>query len=240
MKIKQKNKYFSIVIPCETDRVEFLKDLIDIYTKHNNIEIVVPTRTIFPDNLPDVNVIKYEYKSFGSFPEFFCVSQAWNIGVKNSKYDNIIITGPETIPTTDAIDQLSALKRGNYVCQVFRQKKKKNNTWFNKSIVNSGFRAGKPSMHFLACFKKEDILAVNGWDETFSHGYAHEDEDFGERFVRAGLEFEVRDEIQAIHRWHPVPEGLRVKEAKMINRFYFEENIRNKVTFCKKGIIQDG
>ena len=63
-------------------------------------------------------------------------------------------------------------------------------------------------MYFLACFKKSDIEKINGWDEEFMKGYAYEDDDFGDRWVRAGLPFTVHEDIYARHQYHPRTETI--------------------------------
>jgi predicted glycosyltransferase involved in capsule biosynthesis len=70
------------------------------------------------------------------------------------------------------------------------------------SLVHKGFRDMTPAMYFLAMFNKRDIEAINGWDEAFMQGYAYEDDDFGQRWVRAGLPFQLREDIQGVHQYH--------------------------------------
>lgn len=187
---------FSIIMPCEQDRLDLLSSTLEKYKKlgiPKNTEFLIPSRTIMA--YPDCKVILYEHKG-----KDFNPSRALNIGVLYAKNDNIIITSPEVIPKTNVLKQLKEEIGNNIICQVFDTNDQGKITI---SLVNSKFRSGTPCMYFLALFNKKDIETINGWDENFMTGYAWEDDDFGRRFVRAGLQFKVRDDIQAIHQFHP-------------------------------------
>jgi len=153
-----------------------------------------------------------------------------NIGVRNAKYEQIIITSPEVKPSSDVLEQLSHLIGQNVVCQVFDQDIEGNLS----SLVHKGFRSENPAMYFLAMYNKKDIEAINGWDEDFMKGYAFEDNDFGYRWNRAELPFRVEDDIQAVHQYHPrsetIPEGHNTNNHKL------EDNNKNRVIKCKNGL----
>ena len=160
----------------------------------------------------------------------FNCSRALNIGVRNAKYDSVIITCPEVKPITPVLEQLEKVLGTNVVCQVWDEKENGNSDW---SMVNTHYRCKDPAMYFLAMFNKSDIEKINGWDEDFLAGYAFEDKDFGERWVRAKIPFEVRDDIQALHQYHErgetTPSGLE------INRQKFIENHAKRITRCTNG-----
>ncbi|MHA2040177.1 MAG: galactosyltransferase-related protein, partial [Promethearchaeota archaeon] len=128
----------------------------------------------------------------------------------------------------NVIDQFRELERGNYVCQVWDEDKDNNRTI---SLVNKHFRNETPGFYFLAVYKKEDILAINGWDEDFMGGCGWEDNDFGERFVRADLPFEIRDEIEGQHQYH-----FRWYTDLQRNMELYEKNKANNVVRCVNGI----
>jgi len=187
---------FSIIMPCEENRLDLLGKTLDKYNElgiPENTEFIIPSRTIMA--YPKCRVIYYEHKG-----KDFNPSRALNLGVQFAKNDYIIITSPEVMPITDVLDQLWEERGNNVICQVFDQNAEGKISY---SLVNSKFRSGTPCMYFLALFNKKDVEAINGWDENFMTGYAWEDDDFGRRFVRAGLAFKVRDDIQAIHQFHP-------------------------------------
>ncbi len=199
----------SIVMPCEEDRVPLLMYTLGKYIKYGfpmKVEFILVTRTLkdFKLSAIDLKVIEYEWEG-----EYFNPAMALNLGVKNAKYKNIIITCPEVCPLTNVLEQLTTNVRGNYICQVFDQKESGER---GISLVNSSFRSDTPAMYFLAIFKKEDIEAINGWDEEFMGGYAFEDDDFGCRFVRQGLKFKTKDSILGEHQYHSRHDPKNMKE----------------------------
>jgi predicted glycosyltransferase involved in capsule biosynthesis len=197
----------------DTNRLEQFKVTKRAYDKmKQKKEFIIPTRSkelakLLMDNqlMKDVLVILYEHE-VGFNP-----AKALNLGVKNAKYDHIIITSPEVKPKTAVLNQLETLLGENVVCQVWDEDE---NHKVTMSLVHKGFRDENPGMYFLAMFNKADIEAINGWDEEFMRGYGYEDNDFGARWVRAGLPFMINEEIQGVHQYHPrsetIPGGLNV------------------------------
>jgi hypothetical protein len=219
----------------DTNRLEQFKVTKRLYDEMPQVkEFIIPTRErpeVYEylkrhNLLKDIRLIPYEVE------KGFNPSKAFNIGVRESKHDNIIITSPEVKPTTNVLKQLSECLDKNIVCQVQDQDEDGNLT----ILVSSIFRGDTPAMYFLAMFRKEDILKINGWDEEFMKGYAYEDNDFGERWARAGLPFEVREDIQGVHQYHPRSETIA--EGSSINSKHYQENTDNKVVYCENGILK--
>lgn len=224
---------YSIIMPCEENRLELFCNTFNKYINLglDNIEIILVTRTITNNTVsmfPNLEIIKYKFEG-----DTFNPSLALNIGVKNAQFDNIIITCPEVLPLTDIFKQLESECGNNVICQVFDQNKDGS---IGLSLVNSNYRSDDPSMYFLAKFNKKDIEKINGWDLEFMKGYAWEDSDFGARFVRAGIPFKVRDDIQALHQWHP--RGGANSKGWGVNKIQFELNNKNGVIECDKGLRQ--
>lgn len=224
---------FSIVTPLDPNRLKQFTVTKRVYDDMpQKKEFLIPTRNEFKvaryldDNglMKDVRLFPY------TVDVGFNCSKALNIGVRNAKYKNIIITSPEVKPTTDVLAQLSACLDKNVVCQVQDQDENGNLS----VLVSKTFRSETPAMYFLAMFKKSDIETINGWDEEFMKGYAYEDNDFGERWVRAGLPFEIREDIQATHQYHPRGETLRGGMA--INQQHFHDNTDNGIIKCSNGL----
>lgn len=226
---------FSIIAPLDTNRLEQFRVSKRIYDAMDQVkEFIIPTRSY--DKVQDyfeqhgltknVKLIPYEHK------HGFNPSKAFNIGVRNAQYDNIIITSPEVKPKTDVLKQLSERIGTNVVCRVWDEDEEGKAT---SSLVHRGFRSENPGMYFLAMFQKKDLEVINGWDEDFMKGYAYEDNDFGERWVRAGLKFKVADDIEAVHQYHPrfetIPSGMQINYQK------YQDNTNKGVTRCKNGII---
>lgn len=224
---------FSIVLPIDTNRLKQFKHTKQVYdTFPQEKEFILPTRSYeavrkyLEDNdlMANVTLIPYEHE-IGFNP-----AKALNIGVRNANYENIIISSPEVKPTTQVLEQLTEYAGQNVVCQVFDQGEQGD----LKTLVCKGYRDDMPAMYFLAMFQKSDIEKINGWDEDFMKGYAYEDNDFGARWVRAGLPFVMVDEIQALHQYHPraetIPGGITV------NLNTYNENTNKGVTFCANGL----
>lgn len=224
---------FTIVAPIDTNRLKQFKETKRVYdTFPETKEFVMPTRNYkavkkyFEANnlMKDVRLIPYTHK-LGFNP-----SKALNIGVRNAKYDNIIITSPEVKPTTQVLEQLSKCLDKNIVCEVSDQDENGNLA----ILVSKTYRGDTPAMYFLAMYRKEDIEKINGWDEDFMQGYAYEDNDFGERWKRAGLPFEVREDIKGLHQYHP--RGETLPGGMVINQQKFYDNTDKGVTYCANGL----
>ena len=220
----------SIIIPMEDNRVELFNNSLIQYQECDlsNVEFIFVSRNIPVLKFSDVNskLINYTLEGDG-----FSQAKALNLGIKATSYDNIIVTSPEVMPKTKVIEQLMSLPRGNYICQVFAQNEKGEEYM---SLVNSKFRSNTPAMHFLALFKKEDLELINGWSLDYQNGSgAYDDDDFGDRFVKAGLKFEVRDEIQAVHQYHP---PNKVDKAWIKNQELFEKQRASKNYYAKRGL----
>ena len=226
---------FSIVMPLDTNRLEQFKVTKLIYDSYPQVkEFIIPTRsytdvkTYLEANglMKDVKIVPYQHE------RGFNPSKALNLGVKNAQYDNIIITSPEVKPLTDVLPQLEGFVGKNVVCQVYDET---SSNELGISLVNKIYRADSPAMYFLALFNRTDIEKINGWDEDFMKGYAYEDNDFGERWIRAGLPFEVNEEIKALHQYHPRTETI--KGGMVVNQQKFYDNTDKGITYCKNGLM---
>lgn len=226
---------FSIVMPMDTNRLNQFKETKLVYDEMpQKKEFLIPTRSykkvshfLQLNHLgKDVRLLPYTH-DLGFNP-----SKAFNIGVRESKYDNIIITSPEVKPSTEVLKQLTEYIGQNVICEVWDE-------WHNGNLtllVNSIHRGDSPAMYFLAMFNKKDIEAINGWDEDFMKGYAYEDNDFGERWKRAGLPFIVVDEIKALHQYHPRNETIR--NGMATNKQKFDDNNDSGVIQCSNGLVK--
>lgn len=224
---------FSFVFPMDTNRLEQFKVTKKLYDEMPfEMEFNIPTREkeavaqyLKEQELDkSVNLIPYTVE------RGFNPSKAFNIGVRNSKYNNIIITSPEVKPTTNVLEQFKESLDKNIICQTWDEDTDGNLTL----LVSSTYRCEMPYMYFLAMFQKKDIEAINGWDEDFMNGYAYEDNDFGDRWIRAGLPFEVRDDIQGVHQYHP--RGETIRGGMATNMQHYHDNTDNGVTYCKNGL----
>lgn len=224
---------FSIILPMDPNRLEQFSHTKRAYDEMpQKKEFLILTRNLdkiqeyLSENglLKDVRLFAYEHK-LGFNP-----SKALNLGVRKAKYENVIITSPEVKPAEDVLEKLGECLDKNIVCEVTDQDEHGNLT----VLVNSTFRSETPAMYFLAMFKKPDIQKINGWDEEFMKGYAYEDNDFGDRWVRAGLPFEIREDIKATHQYHPRSETIHGGLAT--NMQHYHDNTDAQVVRCTNGL----
>lgn len=227
---------FSIITPLDSNRLEQFKNTKRIYDgMPQKKEFIIPTRSepelrIFFDrhNLwKDVTIIPYIHEV-----GFNC-SKALNIGVHSAKYPYIIITSPEVKPITPVLEQLEKLLGTNVICQIWDEDE---HGQIFESLVNTGYRSATPAMYFLAMFNKKDIEKINGWDEEFMKGYAYEDDDFGERWVRAGIPFLVRDDICGRHQYHE--RKVTIHGGSVINRRQLRINNTRGIIKCSNGLTK--
>jgi hypothetical protein len=225
---------FSIVAALDPNRLEQFQKTKRVYDNMPfEKEFIIPTRNelkvarYLDDNklMKDVKIIPYTVE------KGFNCSKALNIGVRNAKYNNIIITSPEVKPRPDVLEKLSEVLDQNVICRVWDEDETEK---VYSVLVQEGYRDQTPAMYFLAMFRKEDIKKINGWDENFMDGYAYEDNDFGERWVRAELPFIVRDDIEGTHQYHP--RGETVPNGAAINNQHFLDNRDQGVIYCQNGL----
>ena len=225
---------FSLIMPMDANRLEQFALTKKLYDPMSPVhEFIIPTRSrkevekYLKENKLMKNVRFVSYVTESGFNP----SKAFNLGVRSAKYDHIIITSPEVRPDTEVLSQLSNYLGENVVCQVFDENDKGE---VGELLVNSTYRSQTPAFYFLAMYNKKDIEAINGWDEDFMRGYAYEDDDFGARWVRAGLPFRFCDEIRGVHQYHPrsetVPSGGQINQAHL-----FENNSRGVIK-CANGL----
>ena len=227
---------FSIVTPLDTNRLEQFKVTKRLYDEMpQKKEFLIPTRSITKvwsylqknDLTKDVIMIPYFHRI-----GFNC-SKALNLAVQEATYDSIIITSPEVKPVTNVLEQLSDCIGANIVCEVADEGE---DGKVKDILVSSTFRADSPAMYFLAMFNKKDIESINGWDEDFMKGYAYEDNDFGERWKRAGLPWAMRDDIKGIHQYHQRSETI--KNGTATNNAKFLDNNDKGIVWVSNGIIK--
>jgi hypothetical protein len=225
---------FSIVMPMDLNRLEQFTVTKRLYDKMpQKKEFLIPTRNRFKlhkylvehNLMNNVRLLPYEVE-VGFNP-----SKAFNLGVRASKYQQIIITSPEVMPKTDVLTQLEELIGQNIICQVWDENE---SHIVEASLVHNGYRDMTPAYYFLAMFNKSDIEKINGWDEDFMKGYAYEDDDFGERWKRAEIPFKVKEEIQAVHQYHPRTET--VPGGSMVNYDKLQKNNADGVVRCINGL----
>lgn len=223
----------------EEGRIPLYKNTMDEFEKYGfpeELEILIVSRTIKDLALVeykdiDVKLINYEWKG-----AYFTPSMGFNEGVKVAKYDNLVIAYPEVKPITNFFGILKGLPRKNYLSTVWDIGEKGNRT---QVLVSKGFRYSTPAFYFLAVYKKEDILKINGWDEEFMKGYWYDDDEFGWRLHASGADWEIRSDIQGEHQYHSRAFYTKTKEDRMgmtLNQERYYSLIKGTLFKCKNGI----
>ena len=186
----------------DMDRLPQFKETKDAYDQmKQKKQFIIPTRSYeeLKKALTEANLMKDVFLIPYELEEGFNCSRALNIGVRNTYYPQVIITCPEVKPEPDVLDRLEAVRGTNVLAHVVDIKQDGN---IAGTLIHTDYRSETPAMYFLAMFNKKDIEKINGWDEAFLKGYAWEDSDFGDRWVRAEIPFSVDNEIMARHQYH--------------------------------------
>jgi glycosyltransferase involved in cell wall biosynthesis len=81
---------------------------------------------------------------------------------------------------------------------------------------------------------KEDLLAVNGWNEEFT-GWGMEDTELITRLFYSGVTIrKLKFAAQTYHLWHPVSD----RESLDRNKELLENTNRNRLKWCENGILK--
>lgn len=227
---------FSIITPLDPNRLDQFKVTKQAYdAMPQTKEFIIPTRneSVIRQYLDehglnkDVKIIPY------SIDVAFNVAKALNLGTRAAKYPHIIISSPEVKPLSPVLDEFEKILGTNVICKVYDEDE---NCKIVRTLVRTGKRSESPRMYFLAMFNKSDIEKINGWDEDFLGGYGYEDDDFGARWNRADLPFIMRDDIEALHQYHPrsenVPGGLQRNKQKL------KDNNAAGIIRCTNGLVK--
>lgn len=215
----------SFIIPCEDSRKDYLLSALIKYQGMKyaaDCEFLIVTHSLQPikdfSNVTTIMIPKINLPWINP-------CQSFNEGVKLAKNKYIVITGPEMLPVTDVIPQLmSEIDNDSVVCRVYEDK---------GDISNSNLRCEHPGFYFLAMYKAEHIWDINGWDEDFLYGIGYDDNDFGERWIRAGHKHKMVDYIIAYHRSHTRADSFGLPtNAHLLNRN------RTRGPKCLNGLVK--
>lgn len=145
------------------------------------------------------NIIKLRWR---------CSSWAYNIGIKQAKYENLILTCPEMLHLNNCIQFLSgSLKdkeitipvdamddlKGIYLNYFKKYRKHDEQIYQSCSKLNT-------KLNFLVGIKKWILLEIGGFDEDFI-GHAFDDTDLMGRLVDYGCQY-TKTKAKTIHLYH--------------------------------------
>jgi glycosyltransferase involved in cell wall biosynthesis len=209
-------KLLTIIIPTFR-RKELLKIGLQSLAYQNilwNYEIIVINENV-EDGTKDICAVYPEIKYVLTRPKeststikWRCPSKAINVGIKLAQAPNIILTCPE-------IYHLDINNIHNLVKPLLRSTKiiTYNEGWDDRAgVVLQALRQGKTldnlkmrplntEYPFCIGIKKEDFMAIGGYDEDFLEGYCFDDADWTKRMLLYGCKyFKVPGSI--IHLYH--------------------------------------
>lgn len=134
-------------------------------------------------------------------------SHARNVGINSTDADVVITSEPEMLLDTDAVAQLLAdLEDPRY-----------ENCAINAGVVHleqaPGTTCGCCGQRYhtvrnweatwVTAYRREWLLAVGGWDETFPEPWGWDDTDLLTRLRISGIGKYNDPAIEATHQWHP-------------------------------------
>ena len=206
-------------------------------------------------------------------PEWSICSMARNIGIKNTDCDIIITSEPEILFITDVVAQMKQkhLEIPNKVISAGTIYHMGPEATLHHNMISDPhnqmqFEAVNESGHgtyptnpkgysriqgwvapFLALYRREWLMAINGWDESFVK-WGMDDTDLLTRLCITGeLGQDIARDIECIHQWHDklppnvqfdaVQQNERMMKAKSFDRNDSNNNlVANKNT--EWGIIK--
>jgi hypothetical protein len=174
-------------------------------SKNNNIKELHDTLISIVDKFKERISIRLIVDPIESYNP----STKYNLGVKESVGDRIILTNPETPHTMDILSELDLEDFNSYiVCacsSVFLIKdggsylnsEFKFHYWFQHTTLGNNF-----NYHFCTVISRENYSKCGGFDERFSKGIAYEDANFVKRVLKNQIRIKNRDDLITYHIEH--------------------------------------
>lgn len=139
-------------------------------------------------------------------------SPMFNLGVRNSTGEYIVLTNPECLHQNNVLaglDQEFEQDQGLYVmcaCQSlvkcagrvdrFDDLKGQFHMWYQHSQHNNR------CLHFCSALSRLNYNLIEGFDEAYAHGIAYDDDDFREKIKAAKIEIVLADTLLVSHQEH--------------------------------------
>jgi glycosyltransferase involved in cell wall biosynthesis len=111
------------------------------------------------------------------------------------------------------------------------------NCWWNHPVH------AREGLYWCAAITAQNLKKLNGIDERFSYGYAHEDSYFLYQVESLGLKIEITANPFVVHQWHPAMwlpgEGdeLIKKNIEILDEGRYRLRDRNEKSYRSKHII---
>jgi len=147
--------------------------------------------------------------------------RAYNVGVKNSTGDFIVLSSPECIHKVDILSGLDSefnIDKNVYVvcaCESIHQDGSFDQ-WYQHSTYNNR------QLHFCTALSRQNYDTLKGFDEDYIYGIAYEDDEWLARVRKGNLKIVLRDDLLVSHLEH--------------SRSYLSENFvaKNRQLYIKK------
>jgi len=151
--------------------------------------------------------------------------------------EKIILQNPECYHEGDVITYTKEnLTKDNYLTFACRSLNKKGHfdRWYNHSVHRP------VALEFCAAIHRENLIALNGYDERLSFGIGYGDDYLLYRIKLMGLKVEIVDSVEVVHQWHPVVVQDNRKKLLEANKLLFAELKKTKevraMRFFTKGL----
>jgi glycosyltransferase involved in cell wall biosynthesis len=151
-----------------------------------------------------------------------CVS--FNIGIKESKGDIIVLQNPECYHVGDVLSSIKEIiTDDNYITlSTYSFTKNLSDIILNvdkeyllslPQVASGGSESlgwynhikYRPKyFHFCSAITINNMNKLNGFDERYAHGISYDDAEIIERIKRLGLKLEIIDNVSVIHQYHDV------------------------------------
>ncbi len=150
------------------------------------------------------------------------------------------VLGSRCLLNKNISHQIITNKKKASVIEILQNSSKKHNgiRFISAAYINyclqNGVRLIKYVLGANMAFWRDDIVAVNGYNETFT-GWGKEDNDIALRLYMAGIKPKsLKNAGITFHLYHPEAN----KENFYINSKIYTETMQDKITFAPKGINQ--
>lgn len=183
--------------------------------------------------------IKYFYRNH---PGYNNSAVPKNIALKQSIGDIIIVSDPEVIHYTPAVQQMlkhltdnndaytvaSTMYFVTEARQPFIQAAVRNDTLDlfvqDADRYHVGYYSGDKVYYmenqeapFIGGFRREHLMRIGGWDERFDEFWGHEDTDLISRLMFSGVRRIMDNNIKGIHQFHSRPPIHAVSGVDQVN-----------------------
>jgi glycosyltransferase involved in cell wall biosynthesis len=153
---------------------------------------------------------------------------------------NTFVAGARCLLNKDFSEQLLPQPTNPTVAQMLQHCTKKHNGLHQPilSYANYLWQRGVAQTKYVLgvnmAFFKEDILAVNGYNEEFT-GWGKEDNDIAVRLFMKGIKIRfIKFGAILYHIHHKGADGKQLE----VNHLLYKKTLANKITFAPKGINQ--